>query len=54
MSDTKDKRPSLTDLMAPAPESKDPAYRAWKKAKVEKALKEAEDRAALIPIFRSR
>ena len=49
MSETKDKRPSLTDLTATAPESNDPAYRAWKQAKVDKALKEAEDRAALIP-----
>ena len=39
--DKGDQKPSLKELLTPGPESSDPDYLAWKKAKIERALEQA-------------
>lgn len=52
MSDTKTTN-ALEDHLTPAGQpSDDPEYLAWRAAKVEKGLIEAEDRSTLIPAFK--
>jgi len=49
MSAKTEKPPTLEELTKPQPESDDPEYLAWVKAKVENARRSAENRDNLIP-----
>ena len=42
MDGTEDRARSTLDAVSPEPESSDPAYLAWKKAKIKAAIKEAD------------
>ena len=42
MDSTEDKSHAAMDAVSPEPEASDPAYLAWKKAKIKAAIKEAD------------